>query len=102
MILQVLADPLELVHDADSVSPDFILRTDTGEQQKLRRAERPAAKDYLTRCLGCLFAPVAAVTQAGRALAVEHDTGYLRVRNDCEVRPVHHGMKIGGCRRAAF
>src|SRR4029077_11813573 len=102
MILQVLADPLELVHDADSVSPDFIRRTDTGEQQKLRRAECPAAKDHLTRGLGGLFAPAAALAQAGRALAVEHDPGHLRVRNDYEVRPVHHGMQIGGCRRAAF
>jgi hypothetical protein len=84
------------------VSPDFIRRTDTREQQKLRRAERSAAKDHLTRGLGNLFAPVAAVAQAGRALAVEHDTGYLRVRNDCEVRPVHHGMQIGSSRRAAF
>ncbi len=102
MILQVLADPLELVHDADSVSPEFIRGTDTGEQQKLRRAEGPAAKDHLARSLGGLFAPVAAVAQAGRALAVEHDPGYLHVRNDREVRPVHHGMQIGGCRRAAF
>src|SRR5258708_22807208 len=101
VILQVLAAPLELVQDADSVSPDFIRGTDTGEQQKLRRAEGPAAKDHLARSLGGLFAPVAAVAQAGRALAVEHDPGYLHVRNDREVRPVHHGMQICGCPRTA-
>src|SRR5215831_13034726 len=102
MILQVLADPLELVHNADSVSPEFIRGTDTGEQQKLRRAERSAAKDHLARGLGGIIAPVTAVAQACRALAVENDRGYLRVRNDREVRSVHHGMQIGGCRRAAF
>jgi hypothetical protein len=102
MILQVLADPLELVHDADSVPPEFIRGTDAGEQEKLWRAERPAAKDHLARGLGGLIVPVAAVAQAGRTLAVEHDPRHLRVRNDREVRAVHHGMQIGGCRRAAF
>src|SRR5271156_3793221 len=102
MILQVLADSFELVHDADSVSPEFIRGTDTGEQQKLRRTECSAAKDHLARGFGCPFAPVAAVAQAGRALAVKDDSGDLRVRNDREVRPVHYGMQIGGCGRAAF
>src|SRR5260370_18971941 len=102
MIAQVLAAPVELVQDADSVPPEFIGGTYTGEQKKRWRAEWPAAKDHLARGLGGLIEPVAAVAQAGRALAVEHDPDYLRVRNDREVRTVHHGMQIGGCRRAAF
>jgi hypothetical protein len=47
MILQVLADARQVVHDLDARFPQVRRRADARQEQQLRRAERAAADDDL-------------------------------------------------------
>ena len=47
MVLQVLADPAELVDDGDAVRLQKRRRPDAGELEELRRADRAGGEDHL-------------------------------------------------------
>ena len=72
MVLQVLADAREVVHDADAERLELGRVADPGDLQQLRRVDRAAAEDHLAR-LDPLGPDPARYLDPDRARAVEQD-----------------------------
>ena len=52
MVAQILADPGQVVGDLDPGRAQNVARTDAGQLQELRRADRAGGQDHLARRLG--------------------------------------------------
>jgi hypothetical protein len=50
VILQILADPRQIVHNGDTVSAQQFRRPDSGKLQQLWRIDGAAGKQYLAPC----------------------------------------------------
>ena len=89
MVLQVLADAGQVVHDVDAERRELRGVADAGELQQLRRVDRAAAEDHLARA-----DRLAADLDADGARALEHDAVDERAAAHLEVRALHHRMQV--------
>ena len=49
MVLEIAADARQIVHHGNALSPDLVRRSDTRQQQELRRVDRAARENDLAR-----------------------------------------------------
>ncbi len=95
MVLQIFADPGQIMDHIDTVRPKLRRRSDSGELEQLRRVDRAARQDHLAprghQMLGAAFA----IGDADRALALPQDMGGERVRFHAEIGPRHRRLEIG-------
>src|SRR5205823_11728106 len=71
MILQIVADAGQFVHDIDAVPAQQVAWADAGELQELRRQQRAAGEQYLAPRADAPEGAVLLVFEADRALAIE-------------------------------
>ena len=101
VVLQVLTDPLEIVHHVDAEVGEFLARPDAGELQQLRRVDGPAADDHFASRPHLVAQVVAPVAHAHRAPALEQDARGQRVRAHLQIGAVQRRAQIGVGRTAA-
>ena len=73
MVLHVLADAAQFVHDGHADLSEMLGIANPRQLQYVRRADRTRHEEHLARRIGALDAAAACEFDAGRALAVEHD-----------------------------
>src|SRR5262245_16028127 len=100
MVLEVLPDTGQRVHDIDTDRLEVLGIAHAGELEELRRVDRAAAEDHLARRDPLDPAPVPDV-DADRARAVEHDAQHECATADLEVRAVRYGMEVRARRAPA-
>src|SRR4051794_3359482 len=74
VILQVLSDAGPVEHDRKAEVEQVAPRSDTGEKQKLRRADRSGREDHLALGLRSSARAILPPGDAGGAPAIELDT----------------------------
>ncbi len=67
MVLQVLADARQIVHDFDAVAAQQAGRADAGELQQLRALQRARGQHHLARGAHFMRGAVLAIAQARRS-----------------------------------
>ena len=92
VVLQVLADALEVVDDIDSERTQIPGVSDARELEELRRVDRAAAKDDLVR-----MNRLAVDVNANGFRPVEHDTIDERLAAHLEVRTAQDRMQVRTC-----
>ena len=92
VILQVLADARQVVHDRDAERLELARVPDAGELQQLRRVDRAAAEDDLLRADHLRLAAVHDL-DPDRARPLEDDPVHERAAANLEVRPVGNRMR---------
>ena len=75
MVLQVLADPGQVVAQLDAEGLELVLITDAGEQQQLRRTEGTGTEDHFLGGMADLLDAIDLVLHPDRGLAGEHQAG---------------------------
>ena len=85
VVLQVFADPREVVNDVDPMVLQERSRTDTRELQQLRGADRSGRENDLRGGVDHGVFPVQAHLEAGRPSAVDADLLHLGVDQDAQV-----------------
>ena len=100
VVLEVLADPGQVLDDVDAERPQLIGGADARQLQELRRVDRPAAEHDLAGLSPPRPSPRARELDTDGAVAVEPDAGDERERLDLEVGPGHHRMICAGRRQA--
>ena len=88
VVLQVLADPGQILPDFDAGLLQNRARTDAGQLQQMRRGDRPRAQDYLAPGADRLQAAAARVLDPAGALAVEQDPLRQCTGKNREVREI--------------
>ncbi len=119
--MEVLADPGQGRGDLDAVLAQLLGPADAGEQQQLRRLDRPGGHEHLApgpygvqpgRGDAAVAVPDGPagelrggleldVLHARAGVPVEEQPGALRVGAQGQVRPVERGLQIGGQRALA-
>jgi hypothetical protein len=89
VVLEVLADPRQVVDDVDPERAQLVRVADARELQQLRRVDRAAAEDHLVRA-----DRLALHLDADRARPVEDDARDERPRAHLEVRAAQHGVEV--------
>jgi len=97
MVVQVGADRGQVAHHPDAHLLQMRARSDTRQQQQLRRAVDAARDDHLAPGAGRLETLRRPVFDADRAAVLDQDAGCVRVGRDGEVLPAPRGLQIGGC-----
>ena len=98
MVLQVLPHPGQV---GDHVHPErgqVSGVADTGELQQLRRVDRAAAQDDLTRADLTRRPAAVAVRHAHGPVPLEQDPGDEGPAGHVQVRPAHHRVQVGAGR----
>ena len=101
VVLQVLADAGQLVHNGDAGVPQHLAGPNAGELKQHGRADRAGAKNNLPLGPHGLASPACLVVDADRLQALEHHPPGQRVRGHLEVRPPQRRLQIGRRRGAA-
>ena len=101
MILQVLADALELVANLDARLLQHLALTDPGKFEDLRAADGAGRQQHLAARLDETLLATDRVAHARGALVVERDGFDLGVRDDAQVGAPGSILEIGDRRRAA-
>ena len=96
--MQVLADPRQVGDDIDSVPGQLRGRPDAGQQQELRRADRPSSDDHLGGG-GALAAAAARPLHADAARSRKQQPACLRPEEHTQVRVVGDVLEVGDCGR---
>jgi hypothetical protein len=80
VVVEVLADAVQLDLDVHAVGLQVLRRADPGDLEDVRRLDRSAADDHLAR--GARLDPLAVlhVLDADAALALEDEARHLRMR----------------------
>src|SRR5205085_10481584 len=99
MVLQVPADARPIEHDGTAKLRKIGGRPDTGEQQKLRRADRAGGEDHLAANACDLGPIIAAKTHAGRATIFDRDAFDQTIGQEPQVWPVEHLLQETARRR---
>ena len=100
MVVQVLADAGKIGDDVDADRAQVIRRPDAGEEQQLRRADRPAADDHLGG-VRALDASVARPFDADAARAVEQQPPCARSQRDLQAGMILDRAEVRGRRAVA-
>ena len=95
VVLHVLADAAQLVHDGHTDPAQMLGIADPGQLQDVRRANRARRQDDLTPRIGLLDGAAARELDAGCALAVEQDAMHEGVGDELQVRPFQCRVQIG-------
>ena len=95
VVLQVEPDAGELANRPDPVPGELVERTDTGEQQQLRRVYGAAGKDHFAPAAGDFLLRAPAVGNTDGACAIEQHTRDVGAGGDGEVRAPQRGTQIG-------
>ena len=94
VVLQVLADALELVRHLDAERLQHRARADARELQDLRAADGAGRQDHLARrAAACAAARAGASTRPVTRLPSSTSRSTMRVRLDRQVAPVQHGAQ---------
>ncbi len=101
MILQTLTHTGQVMHDLDAFLRQMRRRTDAGQQQNVRGADRPAAQDHLTARAHRFGHAVLAKRDARRALAVEQHALGQRAGDHPQIGTPHRRVQIADRGRAA-
>ena len=101
MVLQILADARQIVHDFDAMAAQQAGRADAGELQQLRTLQRARGQHHLPRGAHFMRGAVLAITQAYGPAAVENETGRLGVGFDAQVLAAARRPEIGHRRAVA-
>ena len=95
VVLEVLADGRQVVHDVDPQSPQLAGVTDPRELEDLRRVDRAAAEDDLVRVDSLDLATVHGLDADRPCPVEEHAVTIVRVRTSRFPR-----LRMIGCRYA--
>jgi hypothetical protein len=94
VILQVLADPRQIVDHYDAVLLQQLPRPDPGKLQQLRRVDRAARQQHLAPRPGSAHDPVLRIFEAYCALALEQHAVRQCADLDAQIGPPHCGAQI--------
>ena len=101
MILQVLADARLVEHERNAELGKLRGRTDAGQQQRLRRADRARRQDHLAAAARDSLLAVLPPAHAGGALAVELEAFDQAAGLEPQILPVQHRLEEAARRRPA-
>ena len=101
MVLQVLADAGQVVHDFDARGLEHGARTDPGALQQMRRADRTGSDDDLATATRGLDRSAALVFDPDGATLLDQDAPGHRTGDDVQVRARHGRPQVGVRRRPA-
>ena len=101
VILQVLADPRQIVDHYDAVLLQQLSRPDPGKLQQLRRVDRAAREQHLAPRPGSAHDPVLRIFEAYCALALEQHAVRQCADLDAQIGPPHCRPQIRHRRAAA-
>ncbi len=102
VILQVEPDPWQRVAGNDPVARKLLGRADAGQQQQLRRVDRPGAQDHFPACQQLPDPAVLAdFHTAGTSALQQHPVGQGAAQYR-QVLPVQDRVQEGPCRAAAL
>ena len=101
MVLQVLADAGQRVHDLAAEAGEDIRAADARQLQKLRRADRAGGEDDLAARARLKTSPALRVAQADGAAPFEDQPLGLRAGDEAQVGPVEDGLEEAARRAPA-
>src|SRR5580693_6218627 len=101
VILQVLADPRQIVHHGDAVLLQQLPTPDPGKLQQLRRVDRATGEQYLMPRPGSVHDPALRIFEADCALAFEQYAVRQCADLDAQIGPLQCRPQIGDCSTAA-
>jgi hypothetical protein len=87
MVLQIGADPWEVVHYRNADRLQMLRGPDAGNLQQMRRVHRPAAQDHLARRAAFAIMPTLAEGHADTALPFQQQTRRHRAGFDPQIGP---------------
>ena len=95
MVLEVLADPGQVVHRLDAMPAHQLRRPDTGELKNLRRTDRAGAQQHLGARPGLAHVRADGVAHSDRAPLLEAQAVHVRPGLDTQVwTPAGRGAGI--------
>ena len=94
MILQILADALEIMHRLDPDGGEFVGGTNAGQQKLLRRADRSGRHHHVTGRHRRLQAAVLQILDACGTALLDQDPDHPHACFQCQVRPLQRRAKI--------
>src|SRR5262245_7641459 len=93
MVLQVLADALELMADLDAERREQVAGADPRQLQDLRGADGACREDHLAGGIHRSHRSLLAQRQAGDTRTIEEEALNQSARLDLEVLPVRNGVQ---------
>ena len=93
VVLQILADTRQILHDVDADLVQQILIADAGHLQKLRRIDCSTTQDHLI-CADLVSAAVPVVLDADGFRALEKDATNIRAGAQFQVLAIKNGVKV--------
>ena len=98
MILQILADSGQMLHNRNSQIAKVLAISDAGALQDHRRCDRPRAKNHFLACSNGHFTAVAREAYTGRTAAVEQHLVRQDIGDDAQIRPLPRRLEEGARR----